>query len=632
MNRRQLLAILAASRAVPTFAANDENYLLITQSEIEAVKQKAQRAPWAKASLDKLMASAESALAEPVQIPDRGGQWGHWYVCKKDGVTLQADSPTRHRCPKCGEIYTGEPYDSVYLTRIHAQNSRLMRDFGLAYRFTGREEFARKSAELLAGYAAKYTTYPRRDNLGKDSVNGARVLSQTLDESTWVIPAVWGYAMVRSAMSARERRTVEFGLFLPAMDIIVGRSYARLPNIQCWKDTAIALTGFALGNNDLVLEALDHPVRGFRTLMKRQVYPGGWWSEGSFGYQHYALSALWPLAEAARRQGIDFYADSNYRSLFDGPLELALPDGTSAGFNDNPGESVEAMADLYEVAFARWEKPEYGKVAATGKRESLQALLYGAETLPTGPYVHTKSVLLREAGIAALRSPEATVVTRFGTHGGGHGHPDKLNIVTYGAGQLFGTDPGSIAYGSPLHGEWYRSTVAHNTVVVDESRQANVDGELIDWREDGAATVLEASAGAVYSGVTLKRSLRLNGGVLEDSMQCVSSSEHVYDWCFHAPGKLTLSVPTETGPAQVSASNGYQHIHNVRQAKVDGEWTARWESGGATLTLRVAAVPGTIVYTGEGPGQVAGEFIPMIVIRRRAKQTAFAVTHTFAKT
>jgi hypothetical protein len=101
-----------------------------------------------------------------------------------------------------------------------------------------------------------------------------------------------------------------------------------LPNIQCWKDSAIACVGFAIGDKDLVAEALDHPVRGFHALMSRYVLPGGLWYEGSLGYQHYAMSALWSLAEAARHNGIDLYADTRYRSMFEAPL--ALPCRTEA--------------------------------------------------------------------------------------------------------------------------------------------------------------------------------------------------------------------------------------------------------------------------------------------------------------
>src|SRR5664279_4287763 len=117
-----------------------------------------------------------------------------------------------------------------------------------------------------------------------------------------------------------------------------------------------------------------------------------------------------------------------------------------------------------------------------------------------------------------LRAPGAVAAMRFGMHGGGHGHPDKLNLVTWGGGRQWGLDPGSINYGVPLHKEWYRATIAHNTVAVDGKDQSNADGELEQWGDNG----LTAKAGSAYPGVTLRRTLALDKKLLRDSFECNS--------------------------------------------------------------------------------------------------------------
>jgi hypothetical protein len=620
--------------AMRASAAESSNYLLVDQTEIDAAKEKAARLPWAKAAMSQLMKDAEAALQSTLEVPSRGGQWGHWYVCKKDGVTLVADSPVRHRCPQCGEVYTGYPYDDVYLTRIHAANAAAMRNMGLAYRITGRREFAAKVQDLLLGYSKLYRKYPHRDNLGNDSVNAGRVLSTTLDESTWTIPVAWGYALVRDTLSAADRLQIERELLRPLTDTIIGTSYARLPNIQCWKDSAIACVGFAIGDKDLVAEALDHPVRGFYALMSRYVLPGGLWYEGSLGYQHYAMSALWSLAEAARHNGIDLYADTRYRSMFEAPLALAMQDGSAPGFNDNPGGTIATFADLYEIGFARWRDPRYGRVAREGARTSVTALLYGAPELPAseGPLIPHTSVLLKEAGYAVLRSPQVTAAVRFGLHGLGHGHPDKLNVVTSAFGTIFGLDPGSINYGAPLHGEWYRSTIAHNTVCVDGQLQGNADGELMAWDTNGPVIRFEGAANRVYSGVSLVRKLELKAGELTDTFSCTSDNQHRYDWAFHARGKLTTSLDLQDSrPGVLGSTNGYQHISKARQASIDGDWWARWENEGCSLELKVKGSPGTTVFIGEGPGRTADERVALVIARRTTDKTVFATRHLYTK-
>jgi len=616
------LALWIASWAVQ---AAPGNYLLVDEAALQAAQRKAESQPWAGRVLQQLLSGAEQALRELPPVPERGGQWPHWYSCPRDGATLQTISDTEHRCPVCGTVYTGDPYDAVIIYRVHNRLSRAARDLGLAFRFTGREEFAQRAARILTDYADRYRSYPRHNIYGEDKIGGAKATAQTLDESVWLIPLAWAYALVRETMDQEAREHVENDLLLPAADLIREHKMG-IHNIQCWKNSAVGLVGLVTGRKELVDEAIEDPERGFRAQIARGVTADGLWWEGSLGYHYYTMQALWPLAEAARLAGIDLYTD-RYRSLFDAPLALALPNGDSPGFNDSAGGNLKSAAPLYELAYARWGEPAYGRLLSHTSRDSLEALLWGLPEVPEGPIVPTQSTLLPEAGYAVLRSPMMTVAVRFGMHGGGHGHPDKLNIVTFGAGRLFGLDPGSINYGVPLHREWYRSTIAHNTVSVDEQLQANKDGRLEHWEVTEEETMLAASAHTVYPGVQLTRTLRLRGAQLQDRFECVSEREHVYDWAFHAEGRLTTSLPLEPRDGQLGADNGYQHIQNVAAAVTDEAWWARWDAGEATLILHFAAEPGTQVFTGLAPGRNPAQKVPVLVVRRRARSTTFEVTH-----
>lgn len=616
------LLLLAFSGSAAAAAA--DNWLLTGPAQVEAAKNKAATQPWAKSALDQVLASARTALKLPAEIPARGGQWPHWYSCKKDGARLQTISATEHRCPRCGTIYTGDPYDAVVVGSTHNRYSRAVRDLGLAFRFTGDAGFAQKAAAILEAYAEKYRSYPRHNVNGEDRVGGGRVMAQTLDESTWLIPIAWGYALIRDQLSTDQQARITSGLLRPAADVIREHRMG-VHNIQCWKNSAVGLVGFATGSQELVKEAIDDPDRGFRTQIAKGVTGDGLWWEGSMGYHVYTMSALWPLAEAARIAGIDLYSD-RYRTLYDAPLSLALPDGTAPGFNDNAGGDVLVQAPLYELAYARWKKPEYGRLVARTERTSLHALLYGVADVPEGPMIPTASSMLESAGFAILRDGGTAVAIRFGPHGGGHGHPDKLNIVTFSLGKLFGLDPGSINYGVPLHKEWYRSTVAHNTVSVDGLLQANVDGKLVRFEDN----TLSAEAGVAYPGVKLARSVRLvRDGQIDDRFDCSSTAVHTYDYAFHSPGVFSSSLRFE--PAAIGDSNGYQHIRNAAAAAAPGDWWARWENGGAIMTLKVKGEPGTQVFRGEGPGREPTNMVPLIVIRRKVAATAFQVTHEFTR-
>jgi oligo-alginate lyase len=315
--------------------------------------------------------------------------------------------------------------------------------------------------------------------------------------------------------------------------------------------------------------------------------------------------------------------------MWDAPLSLAFPDGSPPGFNDNNGGNIATYFPLYELAYARWKKPEYGRVAAKSARDSLPSLLWGAESVEPGPMVPQRSSLLRSGGFAMLRAPEAWAAIRFGMHGGGHGHPDKLNLVTWGAGKAWGLDPGSINYGVPLHGEWYRSTIAHNTVAVDQRNQANPDGKLEEWKEAGGSTTIAASVEKAYPGVRLARTVTARAGKLEDRFECTSDADHAWDWAFHSKGRLETSLKLEPGPERLGTANGYQHIEKVSARRSDGDWWARWEQDGARLTLRVKGGAGAEIFTGVAPGKDPADRVPVLVIRRRGRQAVFEVVHEF---
>jgi hypothetical protein len=139
------------------------NYLLVDEAALQAAQRKAESQPWAGRVLQQLLSGAEQALRELPPVPERGGQWPHWHSCPRDGATLQTISDTEHRCPVCGTVYTGDPYDAVIIYRVHNRLSRAARDLGLAFRFTGREEFAHRAARILTDYADRYRSYPRHN-------------------------------------------------------------------------------------------------------------------------------------------------------------------------------------------------------------------------------------------------------------------------------------------------------------------------------------------------------------------------------------------------------------------------------------------------------------------------------------
>jgi hypothetical protein len=623
-------------------------FVLATKADLQAARQRAQRFDWARESLNQLISQADAALARPVEIPDRGGQWTHWYACKKDGSGLKTVSPTEHRCPTCGAVYRGEPYDSIPITHLHGRNSQDIFTLGLAYGLTDERRYADRAVELLMGYVAKYPGYKLHDRNGVVMVpgavrpffDGARVGAQTLDEAVWLIPVVQGFDLVWDRMDQGQREQLAEKVLRPSAETIRAQLMG-IHNIQCWKNSAVGLVGLVLNDEKLIADAIDEPTRGFRRQIEGGVTKDGLWYEGSLGYHAYTMSALWPLAVAAGNAGVNLFSD-RYRLLYEAPIRLALPDGSSPGFNDSAGGAVQGLVSMYDLAYARWDKPIFGRLIRKCDRVRWQSLLWGADRLPGGNFLPTESDNLPVAGYAMLRTSPAdgridAVAVRYGMHGGGHGHPDKLNIVMHGAGELLAVDPGSISYGAPLHREWYRTTIAHNTVCVDQTNQKPVDGKLEEWHIGELATRLSATAADTTPGVLMRRSLGFRSGpsdgqsTLSDRFEVTSDRPHTYDWAFHCRGRLETDLKLSSGGGPPGTKNGYQHIRAVRQAQTDEDFTIKWTQGKARLTLKMKGSPGTTVFIGEAPGRSPTERVPMIIVRRRAAGTTFEATLTVGR-
>ena len=129
--------------------------------------------------------------------------------------------------------------------------------------------------------------------------------------------------------------------------------------------------------------------------------------------------------------------------------------------------------------------------------------------------------------------------------------------------------------------------------------------------KDGATTPA-AGAGKVYLGVTL-------------------AGSRICGRAYHAPGRLTTSLKLEPRAAPLGKDKGYQHVTGVARGKIGGAWWVRWDAGGASLTLRFEATPGTEVITGVGPGRDPSDKVPMVVVRRRAAKTVFAAVHEMVR-
>jgi hypothetical protein len=613
--------------------------LLLSADGIAQLKQRIATEPRAKLEWDELKARADKDLKKPVVLPPRGGNWSHNYVCPEHGARLKQGKQIgpwewEHVCPVGDHVLHGDPskatldFDGNAIAGIHADYARQTIDDGLLYQVTGDAHYAARAREILLAYADRYLSYPVHDNAGRPGGRGGHVASQSLTEATWLIDMAQGADLVWDTLSDAEHAAITDKMLRPALnEIIIPQKYG-VHNIQNRENSAIGLVGYLLNDPKLIALAIDDPKYGFRAQMKHGVLPGGFWLEGSTGYHFFAMEGMWPLLEAARNCGTDLYGPE-FKSLFDGPMSLTMPNLDLPNFNDSGISPLKGHGEIYELAIARYHESTYAPLVMSTGRTNRMALLFGVAALPEADFItSTASRNLTGPGYAILQRGTDTNATwlalKYGPHGGGHGHPDKNSFILYARGEVVAPDVGTHAYGSPLHAGWDKTTLAHNTLVVDEKSQEPAQGKYLAFGSDRGVDYSVTEAGPIYPGVHFTRTTAmLTPNLIVFVDQIESDAPHTLDLAYHQVGKWENLPAGKPWPSKQGA--GYKFFSNATARDVSTGnlalktvTTNNWH-----VAVSLAENDPTEVITGYGIWKTTEDKVPMVVQRRHAQRTAF---------
>lgn len=611
--------------------------LLFNSEGVAQLKKRIQEPPWSE-MWQKFKTDFDKTLDDKIELPPRGSNWFHWYVCPKHGAGLIQGKRIdkwqwEHICPVDNEILHGDPsrpardFDGVILSNIHIAYARAICDSGILYQVTGDSRYAQRGRTILSAYAEHYLSYPLHNAHGEKKIGGGRIGSQTLDESVWLIPVVQGADLIWNTLSDKERQILADQLFLPAVRDIILPHKMGIHNIQCWKNSAVGIVGFLLDDHSLISAAIDDKNSGYRVQMDKGVQDDGVWFEGSWGYHFYTLSALWPLTESARNCGIDLYGKP-LKKMYQAPILLAMPNLLLPAFND--GSEMNVRNNLYELAYARYHDPLYLTALAGSNRCNDCALWFGITQLPAPQPLATHSHNAQTSGYAILEREADDQVTwlclKYGQHGGfSHGHPDKNNFVLFSRGQVVCPDAGTRLYGSPLFIEWNRTTIAHNTLVVDEDSQNPTRGKCLAFGSDHNVDYVMTDAGDIYPGAGvhfIRTSVMLDKYLVLFVDQIDSDSQHTFDIvCHHNGHWLNLPAGEKFSLPQY---NGYQHLKDVTSRQINDSVSLMLDiKDGWHSAIVLADNEPTQIITATGVGNNTEDRIPIVIFRRVAQKTVF---------
>src|SRR5688572_32677137 len=551
-----------------------------------------------------LRAELEPLVARPPEVPTMkahlsraGGR------CEHDGVLLAYEPwDTRHLCPMCGREYAGEAHNRFRLYWHQLWLAERVLHAALLGVLLDNRQARALAATLLDAYADQYLRYPNRDNV----LGPSRPFFSTYLESIWLLQLVLALDLLEAGAPAGEARElgarVRDRLVAPSAALI--ESYDEwMSNRQVWNNAALAAAGILLGDDTLVEGALLGK-SGLHEHLERALLRDGSWYEGE-NYHLFAHRALWYCVQIAERHGHPLPPELGRRfdDGFAAPFRTLLPDLTYPSRRDSQyAVSVRQprFAESCELGLARHDDPRLVGMLArlydpdvpvrdTGRRASTadvernlpatgltradlswRSLLFARASLPPLEPHPLESDLLPAQGFGILRRDggRCFVGLDYGRSGGGHGHPDRLNLLLSDGDVRWFDDPGTGSYvEESLH--WYRSTLAHTAPLVDGRSQPRVDGELAAFQDRGSEGWIRASA-ELAPGCVVQRTIVVMHDYLVDRVEWRSDDVHEVALPFH--GVLVIAPdgePIAGAPAAIDGASaredGFAFLSGTRR-------------------------------------------------------------------
>ena len=570
-----------------------------------------------------------------------------------------------------------------YTHEQHKKNFRVIYNGGQLYRLTGEEKYRDYVRDLLLAYAEMYPTlepHPAR----KGTQSAGRIFWQVLNDAMWLVDSVRGYEAIRETLSEADRENIDNNLFRKHAEFLSTGSavtFSKIHNHATWATAGVGLTGYIIGEPEFVeiaLKGLDKSGKtGFLRQSELLFSPEGYYTEGPY-YQRFALKPFVVFAGAVEKnepaRKIFEHRDSILLKAIDTTIQLTYG-GRFFPFNDAIKDKSLNTTELYEgvaIAYAKTRDPGLLAIADFQDRtvlteegyEMSQALAGGkAKPFPFRSILLSDGPQGKAGAIAVLRDGEeesldhTALIAKNASQGFGHGHFDKLSWQLYDNGQEVVRDYGAARFLNieakeggrylPENTTWAKTSVAHNTLVVDGKSHFDGDVKVADqhapkqtyFSDADGLQVTSAKIDTAYPGVAINRTLimtdidGLEAPFIIDLVSATGDGEHQYDLPLHYSGHI-MEYDFETannvaGRPVLGDDNGYQHIWVDAVGELaDGKGALTWILDGRFYTYRFASNGAAQAILGESGANDPNFNLkrdPLIILRaKRNGRVSFA--------
>ncbi len=413
------------------------------------------------------------------------------------------------------------------------------------------------------------------------------------------------------------------------------------------------------------------------------------------------LPPLWQNDGFDEHRDYGLHADEtrSFKATFEILLYLAFPNGQLSMIGDSNFGAIQGVAQacgtLFERAWQVYRDPRFAWLIRRMEAEAPPALrnilpgvpralllsdglnLFRIERkkTPRGNFDLNREVRISFAGehrhgcscfnaIGAtllrsrgddLQAPAAYVF--WGPHSAGHQNPCPLHLELYGGNSTRAPAPRSADWNEsdPLYPNWKRTTVAHNTVTVDQTpafpydvetdsiweadiwRDRISDGERIWFEPEGAGfKAVRVRNSRVNPGVVLDRTVIVTPHLALDVFRCHSSAVHTFDWAMHVIGTpVGWSALSKSPPLK---GRGYDQWKELRCAPMaQGALNLSWDAPEGITRAAIRASSRSMAFLGRDPEsrfRAVGQPAPAgvrhaVIVRTRGKDALFGSAWTF---
>lgn len=569
--------------------------LILTKNGVQEIRQQLGKVPLFDSSLATIKKEVDAEMLNPISVPiskDMAGGFTH---------------------------------------EQHKKNYLILQKAGVLYQILNDEKYAIYVRDVFIEYAKIYPNLPLHPQTR--SYARGKLFWQALNDANWLVYMSQAYDCIYEFLSNKERKFLEKDLFKPAAEFLsVGspQFFNRIHNHSTWGNVGVGMIGLVMKEktyidyalNGLKSDGIAEDARdndgglikkkgqkpGFFGNLDEPFSPDGYYTEGPY-YQRYAMYPFLIFAQALQNDKPEMKIFEYKNGVLLKSVKALLNLTNSAGefFPLNDGQkgmsyySSELVAAVDIAYFYDKQDPTLLSIAKSQGQVALDPTgLKVAIAIRDGlekPF-EKKSLLLKDGAdgkqgsIGIIRSKkgvnEFTLVMKNTSQGLSHGHYDKLSFSYYNNDNEIIQDYGLARFvnieqkkgGSYLNENktWAKQTIAHNTLVQDETSHFNGDfetgskffSELFLYDDSNPEIqIVSAKETNAYPKTQLQRTMvvlnlsNFEKPLLLDIFDVKSNEVHQYDLPYYYFGQfLSTNFKYETPKMlePLGSKNGYQHL------------------------------------------------------------------------